>query len=355
MIGGKTRTILSPSYFISLSPNGLINIFLARRSVLCQNNFPMILFLYGNDSYRLQTRVQFLKEAFQAKYDEYGHSIDELDGTQCTSDDIRRVTRSNGLFSKKRFIIMRHVWDLSKETQEMLVLEWEKIDADTILCIVAEHPPRKDHFLFERLLKSKKVERYDELTPSQLRAFIRQKVTEWNSVIDEESVNIIATSIGNNLWRLHFELKKITAYAKNIHADDVRQFINEPLDENIFHLTDALSARDCKRATKLLEEQLMLGAHPQYLLTMLARQIGIILRVKMTNGDGLKLHPYVVEQARRQSREFSLEELHRLATQLLHMDYKLKTESRDPHLLLDLFVVDVCQKKISPTMPSSSH
>lgn len=302
----------------------------------------MILFLYGNDTYRLKERLQFLKEAFQTKYDDAGLNIEELDGAECSIDDFRRATKSVGLFSIKRFIVLRNVWAMPKNVQEAILLEWESIDTNTILCVVTDPPPRKDHFFFQRLLKSHKVERYDEFNASQLRTFIRQKVKEYGATIDAESVELLATNVGNDLWRLHFELKKLTAFTTTIHAEDVQQFVSDPYDENIFHLTDSLSSRNAQRATTLLEQQFALGTNAQYLLAMLGRQIGILYKVKATDGKGLKLHPYVIEQARRQSARFSFQELQQLALRLLDIDRQTKTQTVDPRVLLTMFIVEAC-------------
>ena len=74
-------------------------------------------------------------------------------------------------------------------------------------------------------------------------------------------------------------------------------FVTSPLDDNIFHFTDALSARNAATALHLLHDQLESGANPFYIVTMLSRQITILLQVKAGGAAASKLHPYVQKKS----------------------------------------------------------
>lgn len=305
----------------------------------------MILFLYGDDSYRLHTRVQFLKEAFRAKYDKNELSVTSLNGEQFDIDEFRKATKSSGLFSTKRFVVLRNIWKLKKDEQDQLETELDSLNADTILCISAELPQRKNNALFKRLLTANTVEEYPLLNPTQLRAFIRTECKKFDVPIEPRAVEQLAESIGTDLWRLSNEIKKLAHYTTPITASAVSEFVDAALDENIFHLTDALSQRNAKAASRLLQQQYEAGAEAPYLLAMLGRQIGILLKVKKTGGAGLTLHPYVLEKARAQVKHFSEQELSGLFWRLLEIDRDTKTRAVDPRVLLDLFIVEACSAK----------
>lgn len=304
----------------------------------------MILFLHGTDSYRMQERLQFLRSAFQEKYDEKGMNVSTVDGANIDIDEFRKHVHSLGLFSQKRFVVLRNPWSAAKDLQEQLITELDRIGADTILCVVADPPPRKDNKLFKRLSACDKVEEYNDLSPTQLRAFIRLQAKEHGaSSIEPAAVELLAANVGNDLWRMSTEIKRLAHYDQSITAAAVRSLVDAVIDDNIFNLTDAIGQRNAKRATTLLEDQFATGANEQYLIAMLGKHIGTLIKALKTNGKGLKLHPYVLRKALDQSRHFDEQTLLRLYWRLLEIDEQLKTTNADGHTLLQLFVLDACR------------
>jgi len=79
------------------------------------------------------------------------------------------------------------------------------------------------------------------------------------------------------------------------------------------------------------------------LITMLARHIATLLKVKKTDGVGLKMHPFVMQKAQKQVAQFSQKQLLLLYWRLLNIDHSLKTTNKDARTLLDLFIVEACQ------------
>lgn len=127
----------------------------------------------------------------------------------------------------------------------------------------------------------------------------------------------------------------------------MEKLVKGNFDDNIFALTDAIGARDKALAAKLLEEQFELGANAIYLLTMITRQIKIILQVRQALDLGqssrqiiteLKLNPYVAQKAIEQSRHFSLNALKIIFDKLVEIDYKIKTGQGEPQVLLGLLI-----------------
>ncbi|MDD4901988.1 MAG: hypothetical protein PHE24_02520 [Patescibacteria group bacterium] len=132
-----------------------------------------------------------------------------------------------------------------------------------------------------------------------------------------------------------------------IEPEDVEKLVKGNFDDNIFALTDAIGARNKALAAKLLEEQFELGANEIYLLTMITRQIKIILQVRQALDLGqssrqiiseLKLNPYVIQKAIEQARHFSLNALKIIFDKLVEIDFKIKTGQGEPQVLLDLLV-----------------
>lgn len=305
----------------------------------------MILFLYGPDSFRLQQRLNVLKQGFISKYDKSGLNIETIDNENFYLEYFHKIVMSDSLFVKKRMTVIKNVFDGNKEFQEGVAEELDKVDKDHILIFTAVKVPKvKDkNKLFARLKKADKVENFPLLKAGDVYHWIQTEVKNKNAFIENDAVRYLQEAVGNDLWRMHNEIEKLTSFTERITIKEVEIFLDSPLDDNIFDFTDALSNKDARKALKLLHDQIDSGANEFYLLTMLARQIKILLQIKETNGKGLDLHPFVIKKAMPQSNKFSLERLKELFSELTKIDFKLKNSQGSPKLLLDMFVVNMCK------------
>jgi len=304
----------------------------------------MILFLYGSDSFRLQQRLNILKQGFINKYDKDGFNVETLEGDNLKIEDFRKTTLSAGLFSDKRLVVIKNIFSTDKNLQEQIIEELESINKDNIVIFTStELPKDKKDKLLKQLMRADKVEEFLVLKEGQLYHWIQNEVKNQGAVIDSEAVRYLGEAVGSDLWRMDNEIKKLTSYAKRITIKEADLFIDSPLDDNIFNFMDALSNKNARQAIKLLHDQLDAGANEFYLLTMLSRQIKILLQIKETNGKGLDLHPFVIKKTLPQSKKFSMEILKKLYSKLTEIDKGLKSSQCLPQLYLDMFVVEMCE------------
>jgi DNA polymerase-3 subunit delta len=199
------------------------------------------------------------------------------------------------------------------------------------------------------------------------RAFVRsfKLPTEWElpnwilrrakargGSIDSRSASLLAELLGSDLRLLDQELDKLLIYAdgQRITTEDVQLLVNRARETSIFELVDCVGRRETGRALQLLHSLLEDGQPPLYLLTMLARQIRILIQVSELLGqrltldemvDRLKLHRFVVEKASTQARNFDTEQLESAHQRLVETDKALKTGDLEDLLALDLLVVDL--------------
>ncbi|MDD5039622.1 MAG: DNA polymerase III subunit delta [Patescibacteria group bacterium] len=324
----------------------------------------MILFLYGPDTYRSRQRLAYYREGFKKKYDPRGLNIARLDGEKLTLEELRTHVGQAGFLSSKRFIVVENLLGKNKKKNiQKAVLEYLDTDwaDDNVLVFWEEdvagkrrgkkNSPATDTLL-GRLLKAK-AEEFPPLAGEQLNAWIRAAVRERGGRIAAPAVLELASLVGSDLWSASTNIDKLIAFCgqREIAAADVRTHVTGAFDENIFHFTDAIAARDAKRSMQLLHDQLDAGNHELYILTMLTRQFRILLQVREiidqepnyhTVATRLGIHPFVAQKAIRDARRFTLQELKTIYAQLLEIDLSIKTGRAEPRLLLDLFVARTC-------------
>jgi len=324
----------------------------------------MIIFLYGSDTYRSRQRLHYYLEGFKKKYDPQGLNIVKLDGAKLTMEEFRKAASQIGFLAKKRFMVVQNLIRDNKkiegEITEYLQKEW--VD-DNVLIFLEQGESRTSskkkgskttgHPLFNFLM-DKKSEEFSTLAGENLNKWIRTEVKNRGGSIDGPAVLELASLVGSDLWNMSGEIEKLINYTSGhtITNADVKLLVKAKFDENIFHLTDALAARDARQSFKLLSDQINSGAHELYILTMLIRQFRILLRVREILGNEpnyhtiasrLRLHPFVAQKAIRDARRFSVEELKNIYRRLLEIDIKIKSSNGEPRVLFDLFITEVCR------------
>ncbi len=322
----------------------------------------MILFLHGPDTYRSRKRLQFYKDGFQKKYDTQGLNIQSLDGARLTMTEFRNAVGAVGFLAKKRLVVVENIFSgkkqkrITHEIAEYLASEWP--DEHVLVFWQADEKTKRGRTpsdpLYARLLKEKE-EYFPLLTDQELQRWVLTEVKRRGGQIEQPAILELTSFVGPDLWQLDHEIEKLTNYRQGnaITADDVRLFVSARFDENIFHLTDALSQKDAHLALKLINDQLELGVHELYILTMLVRQFRILLQVKeilqqdrhaSNVATTLGLHPFVVQKALRDTQRFRLDDLKAIYGMLLDLDVKIKTTQENPETLFDVLVVRICER-----------
>ena len=152
------------------------------------------------------------------------------------------------------------------------------------------------------------------------------------------------------------ELHKLATFAgqRPITVDDVKLLVSDASEALIWNLTDALSQRNGRRAMHSLYELRRGDANAFYLLTMVARQYRILLKVKSamhkTRGNEYDIakvvgeKPYSVKKAMGQSNSYTQGELIDIMERLLEADFAMKTGA-DPETEIDLLIAELTQKR----------
>ncbi|MBV7333059.1 DNA polymerase III subunit delta [Chloroflexi bacterium TSY] len=188
-----------------------------------------------------------------------------------------------------------------------------------------------------------------------LGGWIAQRARTKQIAIDGRAVRMLSDYVGVNLRQLDNELEKLATYAagRPITVDDVKRLVSDASEALIWNLTDALSQRNGRTAMQSLYELRRGDANPFYLLTMMARQYRIIIKVKEAASSGMggneydiaqkiKESPYPVKKALQQAQKYSAQELDDIIQRLLETDFAMKTGA-DADAEIDILVAELTQ------------
>ncbi len=319
----------------------------------------MIIFLYGTDNYHSWHKLEELKSAFKRKIDKTGSNIVVMEEDNFDFSSLREQVMTPALFVKERMIIIKNLLrgGPSKDLQKQII-ELSDKSGDNVLVfwedwsMVDNTKKMQSQELFKFLSKQKYVYVFNKFSGTKLESWIRQKVIEQGGKIKPEVVRLLVAVVGNDLWRLENEIRKLVSYSgdKEIDREMVKQLVVEVVDDDIWQFTDALARRDQRRSLLLLQRQLQQEVQPTELFSRIVWQFRVLLMVKevaeqYSSSDKiathLGLHPYVVKKALSVVNHFSPNRLRHLYKAAVDLDIELKSNKVSPELLLTMFVVEV--------------
>lgn len=323
----------------------------------------MIIFLYGEDTYRSSQKLTEIQNKFKKEVDPSGLNLTVLNGSGLKFEDFNQQVKASPFLARKRMVIIKNLISenrsksIQKEIVELLDQESKNPDQDNIIVFWENTDYSKSkakHALWERLKKEKFAQEFKPLSPRELNGWLEQAVKERQAKIEKAAISLLAASVGNDLWQMNNELEKLTNYRQDkiITVNDIETMVKAKYDDDIFKFIDALGNNNKKQAVKLLSDQLNSGAEELYLLAMFIRQFRILLLTKDLQTDQptitkdkiakeLQIHPFVAQKALYQARNFTAGQLNNIYQMLLNIDLQIKTTSTKPKLLFDLFIAQI--------------
>ena len=326
----------------------------------------MIIFLYGEDTFRSKQKLKEFKNKFTKNIDSSQINITEIDGEKMDLENFKQIILSGGFLVKKRMIIIENLLEKNKGKKilteilsllksknspvlasDNITIFWERIGtirADKYKGKILTGP------LFNFLKKEKYAFEFPLLNNTQLSLWIKKQAEKCDKKIDLEAINLLINLVGNDLWQINNELDKLSAYTeKDIKADDVKKIVSNQFKETIFGLIDAIVNKNKKFSFQLLSKHFMARADPSYLLIMLIRQFRMLIRAKDLLAQNpnvnlaikLKVHPFVAQKVKVQSAKYNMSELKNIYSQLLVIDIKLKQGYSNYKLLFSEFILNV--------------
>jgi DNA polymerase III subunit delta len=312
---------------------------------------PVILH-FGDNSLEIEAAVRAVRETFEST------DALALDGAAVSLPDLSEACLTAGLFEPDRLVMVRNLHDRFKskggDVEEIRRLLGSIPPTTTV--ILASHGMKEDNALVSAVREvGGQVRPHMIPKRADLPRWIAETAQQQGTRIERDAADLMAEMIGGDPVALHTELQKLATYAGEgvaITPQMVEELVGAMTQDSIFTLVDAIAAGDRARALQLLHAQLAQASSTPtdvalYLIRMLARQVRILLRIRLGQEAGhsnsqittdVKIPRYYADRYFRQARRLSKERLQRTFEQLAALEFALKNGSADPATGLDLLV-----------------
>lgn len=184
-----------------------------------------------------------------------------------------------------------------------------------------------------------------ELKPNELANKVNNYAKSIGVSIDYSSVNKLIEYNLNNYDLILNEIDKISIVTNKITSDIVDAYSSKLNGEDTFGLCDAITSKDYKNASKLVDSFIAEKMEVVPLVALLAGQYRIIYATKELNESNesiaskLNIHPYRVKLAKEKAYLYSKDELKSIILNLCDLDKNLKSLNVNQYTLLKEFFI----------------
>ncbi len=303
----------------------------------------MIIFFFGEDGFRIKQKLDDVRQHFIKNIDPGSFSLEEINGEKTSIAEISEKINTGSLFTKKRMLIIKNIFKNNNDNlfkNLLSLIKTKKDDKSNALVFIDENIvttklKENGKKLFLSLKKEPYSQEFKLLNHKQVYDLAKNIFLKKEQKINPSALSLLIEKTNNDLWQLNNEINKLSALAKDrqIEVEDINNMVSGEYEEKIFILIDSFFEKRKSIAYKTLHEQLSASLSPEYILTMITRQIKILLEIKsaqkITSSNNLaqvlNLHPYVVKKSLSQVNNFSLSNLKKIFNHLIELEYKNKT------------------------------
>ncbi|HYK37887.1 DNA polymerase III subunit delta, partial [Alloacidobacterium sp.] len=181
--------------------------------------------------------------------------------------------------------------------------------------------------------------------------------------LEQDAARELVDALGADMMLIAGEFEKLSLYAgarKLITLGDVETMVLAAKQRSLYELTDAISAKDKKRALALLDGLLNASDGGEdaaighlYMLARTFRQMLVILEKNVRDSraiwqalwQGFRMPPFAAEDLIRQARRYkSKRELTRALRLIARADLELRSQPPDKKLVLERLVMDLASE-----------
>lgn len=311
--------------------------------------------LYGAESYRLKKK---LNELIQAA-DPQGSGMNVFfydaaaSGFQLRSvlDDAWTIP----FFAEKKAVIVRNPIFLTgsgslneKDTAALeKYLEHSCPSTDLIFCGDFDNVDQRKK-LVKKIQKTCRVFTMKRMNEQEFRAYVSQQLSANQLILSRDAMEELMQRLPLDMDAFHQELAKLVLYSTRISREDIVHLVSRPLDEDVFHLVNAVITRNLKQAMHLWRDLDVLNKDPIYLVALLASQFRLMAQVRMLMdrrldeaqiAQQLKVHPFRVKKAREAVYAMNSQRLLDILSDLAELDQKFKSGTIDRKFGFEMFLI----------------
>ncbi|MCR4401809.1 MAG: DNA polymerase III subunit delta [Firmicutes bacterium] len=332
--------------------------------------------LYGEEGYLRDEAARTIADACLAP-DTRDFNYVVFRAREADLESVVAAVLSPPAFAERRVVMVRGFDELSADEQKSLAEALRRMPRTSVVILVAEAVDERTTAC-RAIAEIGRVVRYRSLYDNEAASWLARHARDKGIDLDREARDYLVRTIGTSAARLAEAMEKARNYAGVAapESSSSRGAVVRPQQKvtlehvmaasagepalGIFDLVDALGAKDGAKAIAAARRLLSFGEPSTRILSMVARQIRLILRTRILLEEGAplkriadatRLQDSMVRKYVGQARNFTREELEDTFEVLAETDVGLKTSSAPEGVMIEGLIARLCAER-APSVPS---
>lgn len=317
-----------------------------------KHEFVPFYLLYGEEDYLKKQMKDRLVQALVNEGDNMNFT--SFEGKKVNQEEILDLAETLPFFSEKRVIVLDNT-ELGKKCDEVFLKRLGELP-DTTIMIFIEKGIDKRSKIYKFIQKNGYVADMAIQNEKQLMLWLGSLLKKEGKSITNANASYFLHKVGTDMNLIRNELDKLILYTagrKEITKKDIDDICSVEITGKIFEMLEAIALKQQKKALNLYYQLLELKEPPLKILALLVRQCNQLLLVKSMSAQGMQnrdigrtggIHPFVVGKLKKQTQDFTMDQLKYMVKMCGEMDEGIKTGKYVDRIGVELLIVDFSGK-----------
>jgi len=312
---------------------------------------------YGEEIYYIDNTISFIESHY------LNPLYQSLNLTQIEDsldvDALGEIMSTVPFFDERRVILIKNsgIFKQIKEDQEKKIIDLFDNIPSHIILIFNEREIDKRKKIYKKVTKKGAEVNFKKLSPNELLKWVKKKFSTYNKEI---APNILTYFIGmldyNNpdktmsLYEVEHLINTIVNNNGEIDKVVINQYLEVPIEQNIFKMIDAISNNQMSKAILTLNSIMSMGEPAIKVFFLISNQFRNIHKTKLLLTTGyssaavaskLAIHPFAAKKAAQFANQMTMRTLDEIMDILSATDHLLKSTGLNGKLLLEKCFLEI--------------
>ncbi len=321
---------------------------------LKDKEFENVYLFYGEENYLKNFYHKKIEETLELG-DMSMMNYDTFVGKETMSKDILNAISTLPVFSEYRLVVVKEsglfTSGRKNETDE-LAENFSELSSTTILIFI-ENDVDKRNKLYKKVNKEGCAIDFKGLGEADLVKWVEKKLKNHNIDIDRAVTLKFLKTVNRNMDTIEVELNKLISYVgednRRLTINDIDNVCSKSMELKIFDLVEAIGKKNPVVALDIYNNMIMMKESPLMVLTMISRQLKILLQCKYLKESGfnqqniakeLGLPNFVIKDCLIQSNNFNKLELYTSIEKCLNIDVDIKVGKVNDKIGVEMLILE---------------
>ncbi|MDQ2085940.1 DNA polymerase III subunit delta [Herbivorax sp. ANBcel31] len=325
-----------------------------------KNNLKNLYIFYGEEEYLKKYYIEKIEDII-LKDDVTNLNKIVLDGN-AEVDKIIEACETMPVFSQQKLVVVKKSGKFNKKggskskssENDQLSKYLENVPPYTCL-IFYEESIDKRLKIVGSIKKNGLLVEFSYSKQPDLVKWVIKVLKSYKKRIDLNTASYLVSISEPGMVEILNEIEKLVSFLgekENVEIKDIDKVCTKSIKSRIFDLVDAVAEKKINIALKLLNDMIMLKEPLPKILFMIARQLRLILQMKLLCNDGLdkkaacskmKITPYVGNKIYSQARSLSTDKVKDGMKEAMELDLAIKTGKINDRIATEILIYKLAE------------